>query len=330
MEEIFKYAIMTYEDTDEGTNIGDYIQSLAARQYLPSVDCFINREKLDEIVGSPTKLIMNGWFTHHPEHWIPSESIIPHFVAFHINHSKQADILTSKGIKYLKEHSPIGCRDKYTTNLLKQKGIDAYYSGCLTLTLDKNYKVDNSERNDEIYIVDPIFNIPDFKDHFKSLRNFLRAIKYGRFISSIKKRKILNKLIPKEIRKNAIYTHHMIEPNNLSEDDRFKIAENLLSKYARAKLVITSRIHCALPCLALGTPVIFINSFTDNSNKSRIEGLVDLFNHIDVDVERETITYSFVQESQPISNTLILPNPISYKSLAEQLKISCESFINKF
>ena len=31
-----KYAIMTYEDTDEGTNIGDYIQSLAAPPNFPT------------------------------------------------------------------------------------------------------------------------------------------------------------------------------------------------------------------------------------------------------------------------------------------------------
>lgn len=28
-----KYGVMTYEDTSMGTNIGDYIQSIAARQY---------------------------------------------------------------------------------------------------------------------------------------------------------------------------------------------------------------------------------------------------------------------------------------------------------
>ncbi|WP_264821067.1 polysaccharide pyruvyl transferase family protein [Acinetobacter schindleri] len=35
----------------------------------------------------------------------------------------------------------------------------------------------------------------------------------------------------------------------------------MLEKYSTAKLVITSRIHCALPCLAMGTPVIYINGF---------------------------------------------------------------------
>ena len=156
-----RYGIMTYEDTYEGTNIGDYIQSLAARQYFPEVNVYVNREKLDEYRNAPTLLIMNGWFTHHPEHWIPSEDIVPKFVAFHINESRQREILTPEGIAYLKRYEPIGCRDKYTVGILKENGVSAYYSGCLTLTLDKKYKAADSERTNEIFIVDPIFNVPE-------------------------------------------------------------------------------------------------------------------------------------------------------------------------
>jgi len=41
---------------------------------------------------------------------------------------------------------------------------------------------------------------------------------------------------------------------------RFTAAYQLMEMYASAKLVATQRIHCALPCVAMGTPVIFINS----------------------------------------------------------------------
>lgn len=37
-------------------------------------------------------------------------------------------------------------------------------------------------------------------------------------------------------------------------------AKYLIRKYAKAKLVVTSRIHCALPCLGIETPVIFVTS----------------------------------------------------------------------
>ena len=50
-----------------------------------------------------------------------------------------------------------------------------------------------------------------------------------------------------------------------------------MKKYAKAKLVVTTRIHCALPCLALGTPVILVNSSYDDK---RFDGLYNLLNTV--------------------------------------------------
>ena len=48
----------------ESLNIGDYIQALAVRQFLPTMDGFIERERLDEYDGEEVGVIMNGWFMH--------------------------------------------------------------------------------------------------------------------------------------------------------------------------------------------------------------------------------------------------------------------------
>ena len=64
----------------------------------------------------------------------------------------------------------------------------------------------------------------------------------------------------------------------LSHYERFKIAKNLIYKYAKAKLVITSRIHCALPCLALNTPFIFVNK----DYSIRYDGLYELLNTVGI------------------------------------------------
>ena len=153
-----KYGLLTYQEGKEKYNVGDYVQSLAARQFLPQTDQFMNRERLEEYDGETIKLIMNGWFTHNIHHWIPAKEIDPLFVSFHMNNTAAPFMLTDKGVAYLKKHQPIGCRDKYTVQILKDKGIKAYFSGCLTLTLD-NYKVDDSLRGDDIYIVDPFIII---------------------------------------------------------------------------------------------------------------------------------------------------------------------------
>ena len=42
-----KYGLLTYRKNE--SNIGDYIQSLAAKRFLPKVDVLVNREELNKI-----------------------------------------------------------------------------------------------------------------------------------------------------------------------------------------------------------------------------------------------------------------------------------------
>src|SRR5688572_24636100 len=125
---IMKYGLLTYEENKKFFNVGDNVQSLAAKQYLPKVDEFINRETLADYKGGKTKLIMNGWFTHNIHNWVPTDDIEPLFVSFHINNTAAPHMLNEKGIAYLKKHEPIGCRDQFSADTLKAKGIDAYFS----------------------------------------------------------------------------------------------------------------------------------------------------------------------------------------------------------
>lgn len=323
-----KYGLMVYEDTYRGTNIGDYIQSIAARQYLPTVDYLINREKLNSVNDS-VKLIMNGWFTHCPQNWPPSKTIQPLFVAFHVNSSHAEKLLTDENINYLKKYQPIGCRDQYTVELLQEKGIEAYFSGCLTLTLDKYKVIDPSEKNDNIYIVDPLFNLYGFHEVFTSFRFASAYILKGYFHQSFKRKNLLKKIISNQIRKRAVYRYHMIKPNHYDEKKRFEIAESLIKEYAHAKLVITSRIHCALPCLALGTPVIFINAFSDESNLSRLQGLTELFNVVNINLKTGKIDATINLDNGIITDG-VLPkcNPSAYLKYVDSLKMTCADFIN--
>ena len=55
-----------------------------------------------------------------------------------------------------------------------------------------------------------------------------------------------------------------------------------MNLYSRAKLIITTRIHGALPCLALNTPVILINSLYDYK---RYPGLYELLNTVGINSE---------------------------------------------
>lgn len=71
-------------------------------------------------------------------------------------------------------------------------------------------------------------------------------------------------------------THSDENLRNLSVKERLKNAESFLERYKKAKLVITSRLHCALPCIAFGTPVIFIKP---TYKPNRIIGYENILNY---------------------------------------------------
>ncbi|MCX2679166.1 polysaccharide pyruvyl transferase family protein [Galbibacter sp. EGI 63066] len=313
-----KYALLTYDENKRFFNVGDYIQSLAAKQFLPQVDTYLNREKLGEYRGEKVKLIMNGWFTHNIHHWVPSEDIDPVFVSFHMNNTAAPFMLSKKGIDYLKKHQPIGCRDQFTADTLKSKGIDAYFSGCLTLTLD-SYKVDDSQRSDKVYIVDPLYNYPRPEKVFYNTKAILRNTLNGKIFRLGKKKKYLKKFVSDELLERAIFINQEPPSNVYSEEEKFAMAENLLKKYATARLVITSRIHCALPCLALGTPVIFVNGFDSFVDSCRFEGIIDLFNRVDIDSITGEFTTNFGLEGR-IGNDFSIKNLEKHHELSEKLK----------
>ncbi|OIP52664.1 MAG: hypothetical protein AUK33_00455 [Flavobacteriaceae bacterium CG2_30_34_30] len=320
-----KYGLLSYEENKRFFNVGDNIQSLAAKQFLPQVDTFLKREKLGEYQEEPIKLIMNGWFTHNIHHWVPSEHIIPLFVSFHMNNTAAPFMLSEKGIAYLKKHQPIGCRDMFTVDTLNAKGIEAYFTGCLTLTLD-SYKVADSERGGAIYIVDPLYGYSTYKKVTYDYKRFLRSVQNGKIFQLGKRKKHLDKFLDKELQVKAIHIEQEPPAGTYTEAEKFAMAEDLLHKYARAKLVITSRIHCALPCLALGTPVIFINGFDSFVDSCRFEGVLELFNRIDVDSKTGNYTANFPLEGK-INEDTIVKNLEKHHVLAEPLKKKCKSFI---
>ena len=322
-----KYGLLTYIEKNRFFNVGDYIQSLAAKQFLQQVDEYISREKLNSYDKGKTKLIMNGWFTHNTQRWTPSDDIVPLFVSLHLNSMSAPYMLDEKGIAYLKKQEPIGCRDKYTVETLKAKGIDAYFTGCLTLTLD-SYKVDDSERSDNIYIVDPLYSYPLKKVVFSSFRKFVKGIIMGEFFKLGKIKKHLRQFIDDDILNNACYAEQSISAKRCYSDaDKFAMAEDLLHKYARAKLVITSRIHCALPCLAMGTPVIFINGFDNIIDSCRFDGILELFNYINVNSKTGAYSANFPLNGK-ITKDIKIKNREKHLPLAKALKEKCNQFIS--
>lgn len=330
-----------------GVNIGDYIQALASSQFLPNVDGFIDRdEELKDYAGEPCKVIMNGWYMHIPQNWPPSNLINPLFVAFHINSGVKKELLSHTSLSYLKNHQPIGCRDLNTVELLKNNGIEAYFSGCMTLTLGEKYH--SEEKEDKAYIVDPIFNgrlsiNRIFKaictillhpiDTFKLCRIKQLRIHYGRnFVSKIIKTSLYYKEYSTVFGRNLVMNSTYVTQESMyykthfkTDKERLAEAERLVKMYAMARLVITSRIHCALPCLGLETPVIYLEKGNDiEESKCRLGGLRELFNIIKVD--DGTLTPQF-NISLPITISNRPANKDTWRKLANELKRRCKEFV---
>lgn len=223
-----KYGLMIYQNTD---NIGDDVQAYATEQFLPQVDTIVDREKLDTFYsesGEQVAVILNGWFMHRKYNWPPSPYLRPLLISMHFSYNSGNIVagdsfLEGLGGEYLCQHGPVGARDSYTLALLKKKNIPAYLSGCMTLTLQGKPGV---ERSDELLLIDTDARVAQYLD--------AKGIKYTTSTNKVS------------------YGSHDFWPT------RRKKVEDYIERIQRAKCVITTRLHAALPCLALGTPVLML------------------------------------------------------------------------
>ncbi len=234
-------------------NIGDDIQSLAAKRFLPEGSIPIDREFLGSFQHDcPVSTIINGWLMHTKKNawylnfiappeksWPPPSSISPLLISLHFTKGFLPEAFAPEAVDYMKAYGPVGARDLFTLQELQKRDIPSYLSGCLTLTLDNPF----TERDNIIYIV----------DLDKAITNYVRKNTNAKVIEM---------------------THKIPLSIQFDHKNRLKYAENLLNKYRKAKCVLTSRFHATMPCLAFETPVILVNKLD-----YRFKGLKGLVNH---------------------------------------------------
>jgi hypothetical protein len=272
-----KAAVLGYPNSN---NLGDFVQSLAAKQELKQKELIqLDRDQLHQYKGEAIKLIMNGWFMEHPTHWPPSNNIDPLFLSFHLNPIAKKGMLDEKGIRYLKKQEPIGCRDYHTQDLLSSFGIKTYFSACLTLCLNRSLYT-QKEKREGIHVISPIERLnPETESPSKEL--------YKRGIQKLKKpfkkkqyAKAMSRLdaFLKVQEEKKYYSTQLRDISEFSEVERINEAEKHLKNIAEARLVITSRIHTALPAVAFNTPVLFLSDGLEHPNQmSRLKGMEQFF-----------------------------------------------------
>lgn len=248
-----KYGLLIYHNSG---NLGDEIQSISARRFLPRVDVTIDRDRLNEFKspdGDSVSLITNCWFGHRPENWPPSSDIAPLLISMHISSKPGLGtakipaakfVLHKEMVSYLRSWGHVGARDLHTLKLLEDSGIPSYFSGCVTLTLQRSADI----KRREFVIVN---DLPD------SVVAHVR--KHSRY--------------------PVLLTSHA-DWHTSDSELRFAKAQALLNHYQSALCVITSRLHCALPCLAFGTPVFMVDTLKD---QTRYSGLNNFYRHCSAD-----------------------------------------------
>ncbi len=224
---MMQYGLLSYEFKTH-FNIGDYVQSIAAKQFLPRTDVFLNREELHTFQSDdPVYFICNGWFMFHPENWPPAPSLHPLFISFHINPKYGQRFLTDGCVDYLKQHGPIGCRDEQTLKMLEEKQIPAWNSGCLTLTLGRSYQ-HHADEQAPVLICDLMFAVPKLS---KILLRPFKAIEKRWWQQYFYKKAILKKLLKNADRKVKIIGSDYAAADYPDAESRFKLADQQLKTY---------------------------------------------------------------------------------------------------
>jgi lipopolysaccharide biosynthesis glycosyltransferase len=271
-------AILDYKQPDQAQtsrNVGDYVQTLASLGHVvrhrnvrfhgaPALAevvtglqarvrpehqlesaardvtlTAVNRDASSfDAVPDGTWVIAFGWYMQrifgaydfplHPH-------LRPILISFHCN---RPELLTPAALDYLRRYGPVGCRDWSTVDLLLSAGVPAFFSGCVTTT------------------VNTVF--PDLADGERPAA--------GAPMAYVDVKGIRDK--PNVVTQETEVVRRSDLPANLRR------ATELMETYRRTYSAIrTSRLHCYLPVRSIGMRVEFT---PNNPADVRFAGLVDL------------------------------------------------------
>lgn len=234
-----KIAILGYETI----NVGDDIQSFITST-LVKPDYVINRDDYDEIYDFNTKerilglkedvvLIMNGWFMHSGDKslgWknikfpIKNSRIRPFYISTCLA-KETPELLEKEKVESYINNQPFLCRDMHTKKNLDILGVNNEFFGCMTQLLS----IDDVGENDE------------YKEKFSGSTIYVDC----------KSRNTQGEKI-------FFSNHYINELRGKNPVSRIRFAKTILQKYRYAKKIYTSRLHCFLPCRAMGLNVEYV------------------------------------------------------------------------
>jgi len=192
-----------------------------------------------EPIPEGTWVLCFGWYMHalfSMRHGFPlHRNLRPIFISFHCN---KRDLLTPEAVEYLRRYGPVGCRDWSTVYLLQSAGVPAFFSGCVTTTIDTVFP----ELAGPVPADAPVAYVDAPEDE-----------------------------VPPD---GVTYRHSSGAVRRRSFIENARTALELLDTYrGRHSRVVTSRLHCYLPLRAVGQEVELLPK---NPSDVRFDGLVGI------------------------------------------------------
>jgi hypothetical protein len=210
-------------------NLGDHIQTIATETLLRRAGFIPSfRVDRDDGISDPPPLpsepspgiVLHGWHKKNPSKWPPDPAYRALYLGFHIAHEHTPSLIAPAALEHYASHGPIGCRDRRTLALLRSHGLEAFLSNCLSVTFPR--RLPDADHQTEVFV----------SSHDRQILDYL----------------------PSSIGPFTFVCHYSDSDDYIENARR---ATQLLDAYRhRARLVVTNLLHCALPAIAMGVPVV--------------------------------------------------------------------------
>ena len=223
-------ALLTYSTG----NIGDDVQSLALAQghLLGEPDLWMDRDRLGDYAGAgPVRLVANGFFLCPRRDgggldFPPPPNVSTTYVALCASNVPDSP----EARAHFAAAGPIGCRDRHTIDWCAARGYEAYFASCPSCLLERDFDGAAApyDPGGPIVLVDvDPRRLPPFG---RSGRPFL------------------------------CLTNRVRPGDHAGPRERFDALRRRLRVLRGAALVVTNRLHVAMPCLGLGVPVVMVEA----------------------------------------------------------------------
>jgi len=227
-----KTALLSYSTG----NIGDDVQSLALSQnhILGKPDLWMDRDQFSDYAGEgPVDLVANGFFLCSDRtgklSFPPPPNISARYVALCASNVPNTD----ESVAHFRESGPVGCRDLHSVKWCHNRGLEHYFASCPSCLLERNFdspgnSVAGYDPNGPIVLVDVNpKRLPPFGSSNRRFLCLTNRVHPGRFSN---------------------------------QESRFDALRQRWRVFRSASLVVTNRLHVAMPCLGLGVPVVMVEA----------------------------------------------------------------------